>query len=153
MSDEQTGDAGATGGTSSPEGAIGGWAHMGGDHLRLFALRGATTAGENTEEAIIGATSELVQEVLARNELGPEGLVSCIFTSTPDLDAQFPAVAARLLGLDRVPLLCAQEIAVSGSLARTIRILLHYYAPVGHKPAHVYLREATVLRTDLSAAQ
>ncbi len=124
-----------------------------GAEQRLFALRGATTASENTESAIVEATSELVSEVLARNELQHDALVSCIFTSTPDLDAQFPAVAARKLGLDRVPLLCAQEIAVPGSLPRTIRLLVHYYAPAGHRSAHVYLREATALRTDLSAAQ
>lgn len=149
MNRKKTDEGGAIGG----EGPIGGWALTGGDEQRLFALRGATTSTENTEEAIIESTTDLVREVLARNELAHDALVSCIFTSTPDLDAQFPAVAARLLGLDRVPLLCAQEIAVSGSLERTIRLLLHYYAPVGHKPAHVYLREATALRTDLSAAQ
>ena len=124
-----------------------------GAQQRLFALRGATTAAENTEEAILEVTTELVSEVLARNELPHDALVSCIFTSTPDLDAQFPAVAARKLGLDRVPLLCAQEIAVPGSLPRTIRLLVHYYAPAGHRSAHGYLREATALRTDLSAAQ
>lgn len=124
-----------------------------GAEQRLFALRGATTASENSETAILEATTELVSEVLARNELQPDALVSCIFTSTPDLDAQFPAVAARKLGLDRVPLLCAQEIAVPGSLPHTIRLLVHYYAPVGHRSAHVYLREATALRTDLTAAQ
>lgn len=120
---------------------------------RLFALRGATTADANSEDAILEATTELIEEVLGRNELEHDALVSCIFTCTTDLDAQFPAVAARRLGLGSVPLLCAQEIAVPGSLARTIRVLVHYYAPAGHRAAHVYLREATALRTDLSAAQ
>lgn len=129
------------------------WPLAEGDDARLFALRGATTAADNTEAAILEATTELIQEVLGRNELQHDALVSCIFTSTPDLDAQFPAVAARRLGLDRVPLLCAQEIGVPGSLPLAIRLLLHYYAPAGHRSAHVYLREATALRTDLSAAQ
>jgi chorismate mutase len=134
------------------DGAAGGW-RTEGDPLRLFALRGATTVTEDSEAAILEATSELVQVVLSRNELQHDAIVSCIFTCTPDLTAQFPALAARRLGLDRVPLLCAQEIGVEGALPMTIRLLLHYYAPAGHKSAHVYLREATALRTDLSAAQ
>lgn len=121
--------------------------------LRLFALRGATTTTENTEVAILEATTELVKEVMSRNQLEPDALVSCIFTCTNDLDAQFPAVAARRLGLDRVPLLCANEIAVPGSLPRTIRLMAHYYAPASHTASHVYLRDATALRTDISAAQ
>ncbi len=137
---------------AADEGAASGW-RTDGEVPRLFALRGAVTAEENTEEAILEATSELMQAVLSRNELRPDALVSCIFTCTPDLTAQFPAVAARRMGLNRVPLLCAQEIDVAGSLPRTIRLLMHYYAPAGHKAAHVYLRDATSLRVDLSAAQ
>ncbi|HEV7918864.1 MAG TPA: chorismate mutase [Solirubrobacterales bacterium] len=123
------------------------------EDLRLFALRGATTTTENSEDQIIEATEELVVEILKRNDLAPAALVSCIFTCTTDLDAQFPAVAARRLGLDKVPLLCATEIAVPGSLPRAIRILAHYYAPSDHEPTHVYLRDAVTLRADLSAAQ
>jgi chorismate mutase len=134
------------------DGRASGW-RTDGDPPRLFALRGAITAEDNTEQAILDAATELMQAVLSRNELQPEALVSCIFTCTPDLTAQFPAVAARRMGLDRVPLLCAQEIDVEGALTRTIRLLMHYYAPAGHKAAHVYLREATTLRADLSAAQ
>ena len=70
-----------------------------------------------------------------------------------DLDAEFPAVAARRLGLSRVPLLCAREVPVPGSLARVIRVLVHYYAPEDHKPRHVYLGEARALRVDLESAQ
>lgn len=121
--------------------------------MRLFALRGATTSAENTEAAIVEATEELVAEVLRRNDLAPAALVSCIFTSTTDLNAQFPAVAARNLGLNSVPLLCAREIEVPGSLPRAIRLMLHYYAPAGHEPQHVYLRDAVTLRADLTAAQ
>ncbi|HWJ49524.1 MAG TPA: chorismate mutase, partial [Solirubrobacteraceae bacterium] len=80
-------------------------------------------------------------------------MVSCIFTLTDDLDAEFPAVAARRLGLNRVPLLCTREVPVPGSLPRVIRVLLHYYADDGHEPRHVYLGEARTLRTDLESAQ
>ena len=107
----------------------------------------------NEERAILGATTELMTELMKRNELVPEQLVSCIFTATTDLNAQFPAVAARDLGLDRVPLLCSQEIQVPGSLERVIRVLIHYYDGDGHEPQHVYLGEARTLRTDLESAQ
>ena len=120
---------------------------------RLWALRGATQAERNDSEAIIEATEELMRELIERNGLEPDAMVSCIFTATSDLDAQFPAVAARNLGLNTVPLLCAREIEVPGSLERVIRVLLHYYAPAGQKPVHTYLREAQRLRADLQAAQ
>ena len=80
-------------------------------------------------------------------------MVSCIFTLTNDLDAEFPAVAARALGLSRVPLMCAREVPVPGSLPRVIRTLLHYYAAEDHVPKHVYLGAAKVLRADLDSAQ
>ena len=121
--------------------------------MRLFALRGANSVETNDAQAILDATDELMRELMARNQLEADSLVSVIFTVTPDLDAEFPAVAARRLGLDTVPLLCAQEIAVPGALPRVIRVLLHYYAPDGHRPRHVYLREASTLRTDLESAQ
>ena len=123
------------------------------DNQRLFALRGATSVDENTEQAILEGTRELVESIMERNALGPEQMVSCVFSATTDLNAQFPAVAARDLGLSRVPLLCTQEIEVPGALPRVIRVLLHYYAPPGHAPQHVYLREARGLRADLGAAQ
>jgi chorismate mutase len=121
--------------------------------MRLFALRGATSVERNDAGAILDATTELMLEIMRRNELGPERVVSCIFTATTDLDAEFPAVAARSLGFDRVPLLCAQEIAVANSLPRVIRVLIHYHADESHVPKHVYLGEATALRADLEAAQ
>jgi chorismate mutase len=120
---------------------------------RLFALRGATTVRRNDAEAIFAATEELLRELLERNELVPEALVSCIFTLTDDLDAAFPAEAARRLGLDRVPLLCAREVPVPGSMPRVIRVLVHYYAEQQHEPRHVYLGEARALRADLHSAQ
>jgi chorismate mutase len=120
---------------------------------RLFALRGATSVERNDAESILAATDQLMRELIARNGLSTEALVSCIFTVTDDLDAEFPAVAARKIGLDAVPLLCAREVPVPGSLPRVIRVLVHYYAPEGHMPAHVYLGEARVLRRDLHSAQ
>jgi chorismate mutase len=120
---------------------------------KLFAVRGAVQAESNDAAAIRAASSELVGEVISRNGLEPARMVSCIFTCTDDLDAEFPAVAARELGLDAVPLLCAREIGVPGSMPRVIRLLAHYYAPAGHSPAHVYLGEAQKLRADLQAAQ
>lgn len=120
---------------------------------RLHALRGATSVERNDEEAILTATRELMTQLMQRNELAAGRMVSCIFTATTDLNAQFPAVAARDLGLDRVPLLCSQEIEVPGALPRVIRVLIHYYADGGHEPQHVYLGEARKLRADLEAAQ
>jgi chorismate mutase len=126
---------------------------VGQNNERLFALRGAVSVEENAEPAILEATTELVSVIIERNQLDPGQMVSCVFSCTTDLNAQFPAVAARDLGLDRVALLCTQEIEVPGSLPRVIRVLLHYYAPAEHEPQHVYLREAAALRTDLSSAQ
>jgi chorismate mutase len=120
---------------------------------RLFAVRGAIQVEVNEADAILSATEELVSELLSRNGLEPERMVSCLFTCTGDLDAEFPAVAARRLGLESVPLLCAQEIDVPGAMPRVIRVLVHYYAPAGHRPAHTYLGEAQNLRADLEAAQ
>ena len=123
------------------------------EELRLWAVRGATKAERNDPEAIVEATEELMRELISRNDLTSERIVSCIFTSTHDLNAQFPAVAARNLGLDRVPLLCAQEVDVPGAMPSVIRTLLHYYGPADHTPAHAYLGEAQELRSDLKAAQ
>jgi chorismate mutase len=120
---------------------------------RLFALRGANSVERNDADSILCATDELMRELMSRNQLEPAAMVSCIFTLTGDLDAEFPAVAARRLGLDRVPLLCAREVPVPGSLPQVIRTLVHYYADEGHEPRHVYLREARVLRADLESAQ
>ena len=120
---------------------------------RLWAVRGAVQAERNDEEAILEATEALMRELIGRNGLEAERVVSCIFTVTDDLDAQFPAVAARSLGLDQVPLICAREIDVPGAMERVIRVIVHYYADAEHEPAHAYLGEAQKLRSDLHAAQ
>jgi chorismate mutase len=121
--------------------------------MRLFALRGANSVEANDAEAILAATDELMRELMVRNELAADAMVSCIFTLTHDLDAEFPAVAARRLGLGKVPLLCAREIPVPGSMPRVIRALVHYYAGEDHQPRHVYLGDARALRADLDSAQ
>lgn len=121
--------------------------------MRLYALRGASSVDENTRESILGATDALMREIMERNDLRPENVVSCIFTATNDLDATFPAQAARQLGFERVPLLCAREIDVPGSMPRVVRVLIHYYADEDHEARHVYLGEAKALRTDLDSAQ
>jgi len=121
--------------------------------MRLFALRGAIDVEANEPEFILTRTEELMREVMERNGLEPQAFVSCIFTATSDLDAEFPAVAARRIGLDRVPLLCAREIDRPGALPRVIRVLVHYHAAEDHLPRHVYLGEAKALRADLEAAQ
>ena len=121
--------------------------------MRLFALRGAISVNRNDAQDILDATTELMNAIMERNSLGPENVVSCIFTATNDLNAEFPAVAARAVGFDRVPLLCAREIAVPRSLQHVIRVLIHYYAEDAHEPRHVYLGAAGTLREDLEAAQ
>jgi chorismate mutase len=119
--------------------------------MKLVALRGAITVDRNDADSILEGTSELVHAVMERNELEPADMVSCIFTCTGDLDAEFPAVAARRLGLSTVPLLCAREIDVPGAMPRVIRLMLHCYT--GADPQHVYLRDARALRRDLEGAQ
>jgi chorismate mutase len=121
--------------------------------VRIFALRGANSVQSNRAQDILSATDELMRELMKRNNLAAEAMVSCIFTLTEDLDAEFPAVAARRLGLQHVPLLCAREIPVPGSMPRVIRVLVHYNAPEDHRPAHVYLHGARALRSDLDSAQ
>ena len=120
---------------------------------RLYAVRGAISVQHNDAKDILEATTELMSAIMERNALLPESVVSCIFTATNDLNAEFPAVAARALGFERVPLLCAREIPVPRALPRVIRVLIHYYADEGHEARHVYLREAAALREDLQAAQ
>jgi chorismate mutase len=124
-----------------------------GPQRRLFALRGAVQAEVNERDSILAATAELMRTLIERNSLEAEAMVSCLFTTTADLDAEFPAVAARQLGLDTVPLLCCREIPVPGSMERVIRVMLHYYAPEDATPVHVYIGETQKLRGDLNAAQ
>src|SRR4029077_10341818 len=121
--------------------------------MRLFALRGATSVERNNAQDILDATTELMSTIMERNTLAPERVVSCIFTATNDLNAEFPAVAARALGSERGPLLCAQEIPVPRAMPRVIRVLIHYHAEDDHETKHVYLGDAVELRVDLQSAQ
>lgn len=115
-------------------------------------VRGATTARANTADAIAGATIELLQRMMADNGVEPESIASIIFSVSDDLNAAFPAEAARQLGLHRVPLLCTREISVPGSLPRCIRVLMHVNTPLAQEAIqHVYLHEAQSLRPDLPA--
>ena len=116
---------------------------------RLRAIRGATTVESDTSEQIGARTVELLQAILQRNALAVGDIVSVILTATPDLTADFPAVAARTIGLAQTPLICSQEIAVVGAMGRCVRVLMHCYMPVDQAVHHVYLHEARQLRLDL----
>jgi chorismate mutase len=118
--------------------------------MPVRAVRGAIQVDANERAAILDGTSELVTEVLARNSIEPADLISIVFTATTDLNAEFPAYAARLLGLTDVPLLCTTEIAVPGSMPRVLRLLAHVETSLTRAEIrHVYLRGAAALRTDL----
>src|SRR5256884_7632228 len=118
--------------------------------MPVRAVRGATQVDHDDRNQILEASAELVSAVLDRNELSADDIISILFTTTPDLTAEFPAYAARLLGLTDVPLMCASEIAVPGALPRTLRLLAHVDTPRARSELrHVYLRGAAALRTDL----
>jgi len=115
----------------------------------LRGLRGATTAAANTGEAILEATAELLRALQEANAFRPEDVESAIFTSSPDLTAEYPARAARLLGWRDVPLLGAAEVAVPNGVPRCIRVLLHFYtAKAQGELKHMYLHGAAKLRPD-----
>jgi chorismate mutase len=122
--------------------------------VKLRALRGAITVEANDAKAILGATEELLRAMVDRNGLEHDDIVSCLFTCTPDLNAEFPAVAARQIGMSDVPLMCAQEMDVYGQMPHVIRVMMHCYPQEQERKAeHVYLRGATKLRLDLAGAQ
>jgi chorismate mutase len=115
------------------------------------ALRGAITIEENSAEEILQATGELLVKIVQENDISVEDMVSIFFTLTPDLNAVFPAVAARSLGWNQVPLLCCSEVQVPGSLPRCIRVLMHINTDKKQMDLkHIYLRKAVDLRQDLS---
>lgn len=117
---------------------------------RVRAVRGAIQIEADDREQILAGTSELVTEVLRRNEIDPGDLISIVFTATPDLRAEFPAYAARQMGLTDVPLLCTTEIAVPGAMPRVLRMMAHVETERPRSDIrHVYLRGAAALRTDL----
>ncbi len=114
-------------------------------------VRGATTVEHNEREEILTATRQLLALMVRRNQIAREDVASAIFTTTPDLDAEFPALAARQLGWLDVPLLCGHELSVPGSLPRCIRVLVHWNTErTQSEIEHIYIREAVRLRPDLS---
>src|SRR3954470_11006582 len=118
--------------------------------MAVRAIRGAIQVPADERQAVLDGASELVQEVLRRTHVDPVDLISILFTATPDLTAEFPAYAARQLGLTDVPLMCTTEIAVPGSMPRVLRLMAHVETPLTRADLrHVYLRGATALRTDL----
>jgi chorismate mutase len=118
--------------------------------MSVRAIRGAIQVTADEPELIFEATAELVHEVLHRNELATDDLISIVFTATPDLCSDFPAYAARQAGITDVPLLCATEIAVPGAMPRVIRLLALVESQLSRADIrHVYLRGAAALRTDL----
>jgi chorismate mutase len=118
--------------------------------VAVRAVRGATQVDRNDRDEVIAATAELVRAVLDRNAITSDELISVIFTTTPDLTAEFPAYAARAIGITDVPFLCACEIDVPGAMPRVIRLLAHVDSPLPRAEVrHVYLRGAAGLRTDL----
>jgi len=117
-------------------------------------IRGAISVEGNTSEAILSATQELLEGIVAANNLRSEDIASVIFTATPDLNAAYPARAAREMGWANVPLLCMQEMAVTDSLPRCVRVLVHWNTDLpGEQIHHVYLGEARTLRPDLVEEQ
>jgi chorismate mutase len=123
--------------------------------MAVRGIRGAISVTENCPKQILAATHELLSELCRANDLTNfEDVVSAIFTTTPDLTAAFPAEAARGLGMNQVPLLCASEIAVPHGMPRIIRILLHVNTERSQaEVVHVYLKDAKRLRPDVSSAQ
>ncbi len=118
---------------------------------RLVALRGATGVTTPDADGIVAATAELLTALMVRNDLATADIVSILFTATPDLTAEFPAAAARTLGLEDVALMCAAEIAVPGAPEGIVRVLMHLYSERAYADLrHVYLGAARALRSDLA---
>lgn len=118
--------------------------------MAVRAVRGAIQVEVDERALVLEATSELLAAVLERNRLSCDDLISVVFTATPDLRSEFPAYAARQMGITDVPLLCATEIAVPGAMPRVLRLLAHVETDLSRRDIrHVYLRGAAALRTDL----
>jgi chorismate mutase len=116
-------------------------------------IRGATTTPANQREAILSATRDLLQQIVEANDVTPTDIASIFFTMTPDLDAEYPALAARQMGWTNVPLLCAQEIARTGGLPQAIRVLIHWNTTLSQTEIHhIYINGAEVLRPDFASS-
>lgn len=124
--------------------------YYGGETLNCRCIRGAISVTVNKEDAIINATRELLEKIVARNNLLKEDLAGVLFTATPDLDTAYPAIAARDMGWADIPLLCAQEMVITNSLQRCIRVMLFWNTKLPpDEIKHIYLDEARTLRPDL----
>jgi chorismate mutase len=123
--------------------------------MSVRGIRGATTVQQDTPELIRAAAKELMEEILRRNQITDfDHVISAVFTTTQDLTSAFPAEAARAMGMNYVPLLCAQEIPVPNSMPRCLRILLHVNTDRSPRDIeHVYLNDAQKLRPDIRSAQ
>lgn len=118
--------------------------------VKLVALRGAVTLDADTKEEVELKTQRLVKEMLSRNDLAHDDLVSMIFTATDDVTTEFPAAAARMLGLGDVPLICARELGIAHGMPLCIRVMIHCYSDRNRGELHhVYLDGARALRDDL----
>ena len=121
--------------------------------MAVRGIRGATPVSQNSKDAIVEAAKELLSTMIEANDIEQDDVASAIFTTTPDLTAEFPAVGARQLGWTSVPLLCGHEMGVPGSLPLCLRILLHVNTEKSPREiTHVYIRGARVLRPDLSSS-
>jgi chorismate mutase len=119
--------------------------------MAMRAIRGATQLDSDDRDHLLVSVEELIREIFAQNDVDTDKLVSMILTATPDLHSEFPALAARQLGIGDVPLLCAQEIDVHGAMPRVIRVMLHIESDRPRSEIrHVYLRGAAALRRDLA---
>jgi chorismate mutase len=119
--------------------------------MAIRAIRGATQLDTDDRDHLLASVEELIREILEQNDIETDKLVSMILTATPDLHSEFPALAARQLGIGDVPLLCAQEIAVDGAMPRVIRVMVHIESDLPRgEIRHVYLRGAAALRRDLA---
>ena len=117
---------------------------------RVRALRGAITLDGDTRDQVIEKTAHLIQTMLERNGIAKGDLISIVFTATDDIRSEFPAAAARSIGISDIPLLCARELDVDGAVARCVRVLMHLYTERDPSALrHVYLEGAVPLRTDL----
>jgi chorismate mutase len=122
--------------------------------VAVRGVRGATQLEEDEREHLVERVAELVRAMLAANGLDEDQLISILFTATPDLTCEFPAYAARTVGLRDVPLICSTEMAVPGALARTVRVLMHVESPRPRAEIqHVFLHGAAVLRPDLASGR
>ena len=119
--------------------------------MAVRAVRGAVQVAGDDRAEILAGTTDLVTEVMTRNELTTDDVISVIFTATPDLTAEFPALAARKLGFQEVPLLCASELSVPGAMPRVVRLMMHVETSKPRSAIqHVYLRGAAALRLDIA---